>query len=289
MGCVGGCGGAESNARASGEASGLEASADRGRYLVRVSGCNDCHTPGYLMADGDVPERRWLIGDGFGWRGPWGTTYGSNLRLFMSALSEDEWVEAARHLRRRPPMPWFNLNAMSEVDLRSIYRFTRSLGEPGAPAPAAILPGQEAPMPYASFPSPPGDGDPRTIVLRMYKQFDAGQLDAFEVSVHPEFAARVMGNMDLNWDGFEKFGAQFLSAFPDGRHEFDHVVVQGDYVVTVGHYRGTHEGELMGVPATHESIELAVMHLDRLRDGKIVEHVGIANGSDLMRQLGVEE
>ena len=44
---------------------------DRGRYLVKITGCNDCHTPGYLLSEGNVLEKLWLTGDKFGWRGPW--------------------------------------------------------------------------------------------------------------------------------------------------------------------------------------------------------------------------
>ena len=36
----------------------------RGRYLVEIGGCNDCHTPGYAMSGGKVPEKQWLVGDG---------------------------------------------------------------------------------------------------------------------------------------------------------------------------------------------------------------------------------
>lgn len=128
---------------------------DRGRYLVQIGGCNDCHTAGYLMAEGNVSETLWLTGDVFGWRGPWGTTYGSNLRLFMADLSEDEWIHEARTLKRRPPMPWFTLNRIKEDDLRAIYRFVRSLGAPGDPAPDFVPPDEEPDPPYAIFPSPP--------------------------------------------------------------------------------------------------------------------------------------
>ena len=50
-------------------------SLDRGRYLVKIAGCNDCHTRGYAETAGKVPEKQWLTGDQLGWRGPWGTTY----------------------------------------------------------------------------------------------------------------------------------------------------------------------------------------------------------------------
>lgn len=128
---------------------------DRGRYIVTIGGCNDCHTNGYLLNDGKTPEKEWLMGSTFGWQGPWGTTYPPNLRLFVKDLSEKDWIKTAKTLQRRPPMPWFNLNKMKDGDLRAIYHFLKSLGDPGQPAPAYIPPGQSAPMPYASFPAPP--------------------------------------------------------------------------------------------------------------------------------------
>ena len=137
------------------EANDHRAMIERGRYLAGLAGCNDCHTPGYLLNNGEIPESRWLIGDSFGWRGPWGTTYPSNLRLFMKDLSEDQWVAVARTLKRRPPMPWYTVNRMHEDDLRALYRFVRSLGEPGQPAPAYVPPDQEPSTAYALFPSPP--------------------------------------------------------------------------------------------------------------------------------------
>ena len=124
---------------------------ERGRYVATVSGCNDCHTPGYASGDGNVPESSWMLGDSFGWSGPWGTTYGTNLRLYISTLTESQWVEAARTMRRRPPMPWFNLNKMEESDLKALYHFVRSLGDPGAPAPRALAPGQTPDGPRAQW------------------------------------------------------------------------------------------------------------------------------------------
>jgi mono/diheme cytochrome c family protein len=128
---------------------------ERGRYLSVTSGCNDCHTPGYLLNEGKIPMKLWLTGDSFGWRGPWGTTYASNLRLLMDGLSEQEWIDMARTLKRRPPMPWFNVNIMHEDDLRAIYQFVRYLGPGGEPAPAYVSPDLEPKGPYALFPSPP--------------------------------------------------------------------------------------------------------------------------------------
>src|SRR3954451_10567570 len=64
---------------------------ERGRYVVAIGGCNDCHTSGYADNGGKAPESDRLKGDTLGYRGPWGTTYPSNLRLSLSKMTEDEW------------------------------------------------------------------------------------------------------------------------------------------------------------------------------------------------------
>ena len=127
----------------------------RGRYLVKVTGCNDCHTAGYAPSGGKVPEAQWLTGDKLGWRGPWGTTYAINLRLYMKDKSENNWVQVAKNMKSRPPMPWFALQDMTEQDLRAIYQYVTALGPAGEPAPAYVPPNKEPKGPYVQFPAPP--------------------------------------------------------------------------------------------------------------------------------------
>lgn len=129
-----------------------DASISHGRYVVKTAGCNDCHTPGYAAAEGQVDEKLWLIGDSVGWTGPWGTTYATNLRLYLDQHTEDSWLKAARAFRPRPPMPWFNVHAMNDRDLRSLYRYVRSLGPAGQPAPAYLPPGRVPAGPAIRFP-----------------------------------------------------------------------------------------------------------------------------------------
>jgi mono/diheme cytochrome c family protein len=149
-------------AAAAGETSKVKASdkatqrlIERGKYLVKIAGCNDCHTPGYVMSGGKVPESQWLVGDKLGWRGPWGTTYPINLRLYMRDMTEEKWVKTAKTMQTRPPMPWFNLNDMTEQDLKAIYQYTKSLGPAGEMAPTFVPPGKEPQGPVVQFPAPP--------------------------------------------------------------------------------------------------------------------------------------
>lgn len=124
--------------------------AQRGQYLVSISGCNDCHTPDYPQTAGKIPKEDWLTGSPVGFAGPWGTTYPANLRNLMQSLTEALWLAKAR-TPLRPPMPWFSLRDMSDDDLRAIYAFIRSLGPKGGAAPAYVPPGQAVLTPYIEF------------------------------------------------------------------------------------------------------------------------------------------
>jgi len=134
--------------------SGLPADAARGRYLVEIGGCNDCHTAGYALAAGKIEESKWLMGDALGWRGPWGTTYASNLRLSVRDKSAEEFVALARS-PLRPPMPYFNLRTMTDADMKAIYAYLKHLGLAGEPAPAYVPPDETPAGPYVQFPAPP--------------------------------------------------------------------------------------------------------------------------------------
>ncbi|HVF65731.1 MAG TPA: cytochrome c [Casimicrobiaceae bacterium] len=127
---------------------------ERGRYLVKIAGCNDCHTANYAETAGAVPEKDWLTGVPVGFRGPWGTTYATNLRLVVAGLSEQQWMQAARKAMR-PPMPWFVLRDMTDADVRAIYRYVRSLGPAGTAAPAYVPPAQKVTTPTIDWPGTP--------------------------------------------------------------------------------------------------------------------------------------
>ena len=127
---------------------------------------------------------------------------------------------------------------------------------------------------------------PKELVARFYDDFDRGALGVFG-DVGADFEATVFGTTVLDWTGFVGFGQAFVDAFADGRHEFDFVVAEGDCVATIGHYRGHHTGELMGVPATGREVDFTVFHVDRVRDGRIVEHRGIGDINAMWAQLGV--
>ena len=126
-----------------------EVSVERGAQVAITAGCHDCHTAGYLESGGKVDPAASMMGTTLGWQGPWGTTYAANLRLTAKDKgSEEGFVQFLKNFQARPPMPYFNVHAMDESDLRSLYQYITSLGETGVPVPEYLPPGQEPKTPY---------------------------------------------------------------------------------------------------------------------------------------------
>lgn len=131
-----------------------EVSVERGLYLSIVGNCHYCHTEGYRANNGVIDPEKALRGSSIGWQGPWGTTYSVNIRLAISGLSEDGFVRYAKVLNTNPPMPWYVIRLMQEDDLRSLYRYVKSLGEPGAAAPTFVGPGGKLSTAYVVLDPP---------------------------------------------------------------------------------------------------------------------------------------
>jgi predicted ester cyclase len=128
----------------------------------------------------------------------------------------------------------------------------------------------------------------KTIVLQFYKAFDDRKIEQALELLAPNFIARMAGIPEpLDGEGFKQFGMSFYLAFSQGKHVFDDVLVAGDKVVTCGTFTATHLGEFQGVPPTGKQISLAIMHIDRVENGKIAEHWGQGDALGLMQQLGI--
>ncbi|MFZ5623275.1 MAG: cytochrome C [Gemmatimonadota bacterium] len=119
-----------------------------GEYLTTIGGCNDCHTPNWHESGGNVSLADRLTGVPVGWRGPWGTTYASNLRLSVQGTTARDWIRTMRETRGKPPMPWTSLHAMGDRDLEAVYAFIVSLGPKGEAMPKALPPDSEPATPY---------------------------------------------------------------------------------------------------------------------------------------------
>lgn len=86
----------------------------------------------------------WLTGNTFGFRGPWGTVYPINLRLFVHSVSRSQFTSLFLNAPRLPVMPFedYGHGHVSAADLGAVYDFIYSLGKAGSAAPINLPPGQ---------------------------------------------------------------------------------------------------------------------------------------------------
>ena len=91
----------------------------------------------------------------------------------------------------------------------------------------------------------------------------------------------------LNLDELKSFAGAWRESFPDWHSTFEELIAEGDRVAERWTGRGTHLGELMGIPPTGRRVEGPGSVFYRIVDGKIVEFRAQFDMMGLMQQLGV--
>ena len=128
----------------------------------------------------------------------------------------------------------------------------------------------------------------KIVVRRFLEAFNAGNLAGVAAVCAPNVVVHNSGAPDpLNLEGFRQLAGVFLAAFPGGKHTIEDLIAEGDKVVSRVTYRGTHTGDLMGIPPTYKSVTVSAMIIDQLADGKIVESWRLFDQMAMMQQLGV--
>ena len=82
------------------------------------------------------------------------------------------------------------------------------------------------------------------------------------------------------------FAGLLGKVFPDAQYSIERLVAEGDPVVWHWTFRATHQGEIMGIPATGKQISFGGINLFRLENGKVVEDWVFRDTVGMMRQLG---
>jgi mono/diheme cytochrome c family protein len=129
---------------------------ERGKYLVTIGSCTDCHTPGHFLGKPDTA--RHLGGSEVGFEIPEvGTFYGPNLTpdkaTGLGSWSERDIVAAIRTGKRpdgrtlAPIMPWVALADLTDSDAEAIAAYLKSLPPVSNKVPGPFAPG-EAPTSF---------------------------------------------------------------------------------------------------------------------------------------------
>jgi mono/diheme cytochrome c family protein len=141
------------------------APAERGKYLVTLAGCHDCHSPKVFESGAPEPDpkrllsghpaneklpevpwsaispERWgaIANNHFtAWAGPWGVSFTANLTpdtaTGLGSWTEEMFIKALRTGKHQgegrpilPPMPWPMISQMSDEDLKAVFAYLRTL------------------------------------------------------------------------------------------------------------------------------------------------------------------
>jgi len=135
-----------------------------GEYLVKIMGCNDCHSPKRMGPNGPeiipelmlsgYPEDRPIINfsdplikEGFALFypdltaavGPWGMSFAANItpdesgignwteEQFKKALTQGKYKGLDNGRMLLPPMPWFNYTSLSDEDINAVFMYLKSI------------------------------------------------------------------------------------------------------------------------------------------------------------------
>lgn len=82
---------------------------------------------------------------------------------------------------------------------------------------------------------------------------------------------------ELGIEGAINHVAGVRKTYPDLKMSIEEQIGEGEWVSTSYLMTGTHKGEWMGIKPTNKIVKIHGINLDRVVDGKIVEHGGAAN------------
>jgi hypothetical protein len=148
--------------KASGQSEVAAKRIERGKYLVTIMSCNDCHTPYKMGPKGPEPDMTrmlsghpegmklppppkpsgpWVVaftGTNTAFAGPWGISYTSNLTpdkntglgiwtedMFLKAMKTGKHMGTSREIQ--PPMPWPWISQATDEDLKTIFAYLKSV------------------------------------------------------------------------------------------------------------------------------------------------------------------
>ena len=118
--------------------------------------------------------------------------------------------------------------------------------------------------------------------LLMLNTHEPDLVDRFVAEDYRNHNAFVADGREAN----RQFWAAFFAALPDLSATMEDFVTSGDRVVGRFVYRGTHAGELMGIPASGNPVEMRSIDIWRAEDGMFVEHWDELNLLEMFQQMG---
>jgi predicted ester cyclase len=131
--------------------------------------------------------------------------------------------------------------------------------------------------------------DNKALVRRFVDEVQSGgNTDLIDEICSPEFVNHsAPPGLPADREGIKILTTMFKGAFPDSYFTVEDMIAEGDKVVTRKTFHGTHEGEFMSIPPSGRIVNVSLIDVVRISDGKVVEHWSVGDDLGMMQQLGV--
>jgi len=133
--------------------------------------------------------------------------------------------------------------------------------------------------------------DNKNLVRRLFQEFwNGSNLAIADKFIAASFIDQVPGRpaeLPAGPEGFKLWGSALHAAYPDTHYTIDDMLAEGDKVVSRWTAHGTHQGVLMGIPATGKQVTVTGITIDRIVDDQVVESWSIFDALGMLQQLGV--
>jgi predicted ester cyclase len=128
----------------------------------------------------------------------------------------------------------------------------------------------------------------KSIVRRYYEEIvNTGNIDSIENFIASEYTEVYDGKKHLvGIEGAKEHVLGVRKTYPDLHITIEKQVAEGDWVATCITAKGTHKGTWLGIKPTGKVLVFTGVNVDRVVDGKIVEHGGAVNMLSPLLEVG---
>jgi steroid delta-isomerase-like uncharacterized protein len=125
----------------------------------------------------------------------------------------------------------------------------------------------------------------KALMRRVLEASVASDQAAFKELLAPDFVAHLADGRQ-NREAFLQHNNVYVEAFSDRHFVVEDLIAEGDKVMARTIMRAIHTGDLHGLPSTGKQIAISAIIIERIKDGKMVEHWSLFDQLSMMQQLG---
>jgi steroid delta-isomerase-like uncharacterized protein len=128
----------------------------------------------------------------------------------------------------------------------------------------------------------------KALIQRYVEAWSTWNFTVMDEIVASDFSVRAFGRAEVKGlETLKQLATVSRATFPDGRFTIESIIAEGNLVAIHWSWRGTHQGEYLGIAATGKQVTETGTSFYRIAGGKIAEMWGDENTLGLLQQLGV--